>query len=71
MGASNHAIELFCIRCGRVLGFLYFNTLIWWLIVSINGQTIIYVVVILRICNSFIAEFSSPVVSLVSVMVSR
>ena len=27
VGASNHAIELFCIRCGRVLGFLYGDTL--------------------------------------------
>ena len=56
MGASNHAIELFCIRCGCVLGFLYFNTLILWSIVRINGQTIIYVVVILRICNSLIVN---------------
>ena len=51
MGASDHAIELFCIGCGRVLGLLYFNTLILWLIVRINEQTIIYMVVILRICN--------------------
>ena len=51
VGASDHTIALFCIGSGRVLGFLYFNTLILWLIVRINGQTIIYVVVILRICN--------------------
>ena len=26
MGASDHAIDLFCILYGRVLGFLYFDT---------------------------------------------
>ena len=26
MGAGDHAIALFCIQYGRVLGFLYFNT---------------------------------------------
>ena len=45
MGASDHAIAFFSIGWGRVLGFLYFKTLIVWLIVRINGQTIIYVVV--------------------------
>ena len=48
VGAGDHAIALFCIGCGRVLGFLYFDTLILWLIVRINGRTIIYVVVMLR-----------------------
>ena len=52
MGAGDHTIALFCIGSGRVLGFLYFDTLIVWLIANINGQTLIYVVVILRICNS-------------------
>ena len=47
--ASDHAIAFFCIGCGRVLGFLYFNTLIVWLIVRIHGQTIIYMVVMLCI----------------------
>ena len=28
MGAGNHAIALFCIGCGRVLGFLYSDTFI-------------------------------------------
>ena len=27
MAADNHAIALFCIACGRVLGFLYSDTL--------------------------------------------
>ena len=51
VGASDHAIALFCIECGCVPGFLYFDILILWLIVRVNGQAIIYVVVILRIYN--------------------
>ena len=30
VGASDHTIALFCIGSGRVLGFLYFKTLIVW-----------------------------------------
>ena len=45
LGPSEYAIALFCIGCGRVLGFLYSDTLILWLIVRINGRTIICVVV--------------------------
>ena len=26
VGASNHVVGLFCIECGRVLEFLYFDT---------------------------------------------
>ena len=26
VGAGDHAVALFCIGCGRVLGFLYFDT---------------------------------------------
>ena len=26
VGTGDHAIALFCIKCGRVLGFLYFDT---------------------------------------------
>ena len=28
VGSSDHATALFCIECGRVLGFLYFDTFI-------------------------------------------
>ena len=49
MGAGDHAIALFQIEYGCVPGFLYFATLILWLIVRINGQNIVYMVVMLRI----------------------
>ena len=51
MGTGDHAIALFCIECGCVPGFMYFDILVLWLIVHINERIIIYMVVILLIYN--------------------
>ena len=48
MGASDHAIALFVLGLVVSLGFLYFNTLILWLIVRINERTFVFVVIMLR-----------------------
>ena len=34
VGAGDHAIALFCIECGRVLGFLYSDTFILHFVVN-------------------------------------